>query len=132
MIAAFAVLWPGPKPAIREDGYPVAAINVLVTTMPHAHLLAEYGWGGYAISRLFPTGGRVFVDGRNDMYDQRILEDYSHIRGADPGWQSLAARYGVEAMLFPPGAPITKGPATEAGWCESYRNDAEVLLVPCP
>ena len=65
-------------------------------------------------------------------YDERILEDYSHIRGADPGWQSLAARYGVEAMLFPPGAPITKGPATDAGWCESYRNDAEVLLVPCP
>ena len=100
--------------------------------MPHAHLLAEYGWGGYAISRLSPTGGRVFVDGRNDMYDQRILEDYSHIRGADPGWQSLVARYGVEAMLFPPGAPITKGPATDADWCESYRNGAQVLLVPCP
>ena len=124
-------LWPGAKPAIREDDYPAAAMNVLTGTMPKARLLAEYGWGGYAISRLFPTGGRVFVDGRNDMYDQRILEDYSHIRGADSGWQALATRYGVEAMLFPPGAPITKGPATDDGWCEAYRNDSQVLLVPC-
>ena len=131
VVAAFAVLWPGAKPAIREDDYPAAAMNVLTGTMPKARLLAEYGWGGYAISRLFPTGGRVFVDGRNDMYDQRILEDYSHIRGADSGWQALASRYGVEAMLFPPGAPITKGPATDDGWCEAYRNDSQVLLVPC-
>jgi hypothetical protein len=131
VVAAFAVLWPGAKPAIREDDYPAAAMNVLTGTMPKARLLAEYGWGGYAISRLFPSGGRVFVDGRNDMYDQRILEDYSHIRGADSGWQALASRYRVEAMLFPPGAPITKGPATDDGWCEAYRNESQVLLVPC-
>lgn len=132
VIAAFVVLWPGAKAAIREDDYPAAAMSVLASTMPQGRLLAEYGWGGYAISRLSPTGGRVFVDGRNDMYDQRILEDYSHIRGADAGWEALVKRYGVEAMLFPPGAPITKGPATDAGWCESYRNDRQVLLVPCP
>ena len=27
----------------------------------------------------------LFVDGRNDMYSQQVLEDYSAIRAADPG-----------------------------------------------
>ena len=43
------------------------------------------------------SGGRVFVDGRNDMYDQQVLEDYDAIKNADPGWQALADRYGVDA-----------------------------------
>ncbi len=132
VIVAFAVLWPGAKPAIREDDYPAAALNVLSAKLPRVRLMAEYGWGGYAISRIYPSGGRVFVDGRNDMYDQRILDDYSHVRAADPGWQALVDRYGVEAMLFPPGAPITKGGgATDHGWCEAYRDDRKVLLVRC-
>jgi hypothetical protein len=132
VIVAFVVLWPGEKPAIREDDYPAAALDVVARQMPEARLMAEYGWGGYAISRISASGGRVFVDGRNDMYDQAILDDYSHVRAADPGWQAILRRYGVEAMLFPPGAPIVRGPATAAGWCESYRDDRQVLLVRCP
>ena len=38
---------------------------------PDARVLADYGWGGYVIYRMYAAGGRVFVDGRNDMYDQR-------------------------------------------------------------
>jgi hypothetical protein len=63
------------------------------------------------------------------MYSEKILNDYSHIRAADAGWTQLARSYRVEAMLFPPAAPITKGPAQSAGWCEAYRDAQSVLLV---
>lgn len=113
--------------------FPVAAIDRLLEVAPDANLLAEYGWGGYAISRIYPSGGRVFVDGRNDMYSQQVLEDYSAIRAADPGWESLMARYGVEAILLPPETTLARGPAIGAGWCEVYRDDAQVLyLRNCP
>ena len=46
---------------------------------------------------------RVFVDGRNDMYDQQVLEDYDSIKNADPNWQVLADRYGVDAILLEAG-----------------------------
>ena len=71
---------------------------------PDARVLADYGWGGYVIHELYQSGGRVFVDGRNDMYDQQVLEDYDAIKNADPGWQALADRYGVEALLLHPGS----------------------------
>ncbi len=66
-------------------------------------MLADYGWGGYVIHELYQSGGRVFVDGRNDMYDQQVLEDYDAIKNADPGWEALADRYGVEALLLDAG-----------------------------
>ena len=116
-----------------EKRFPVPAVDLLERVNPDARVLADYGWGGYVINRLHPTGGSVFVDGRNDMYDQQILEDYDAIRMADPNWQELVASYGVNAILLKPDATLTRGPAVYAGWCEAYRNETQVLLLPsCP
>jgi len=116
-----------------EENLPVQAVERLQEIMPDARVAAEYGWGGYVIHALYPTGGRVMVDGRNDMYDQSILETYGKIREADPDWTSVADRYQIDALLFPPDKTISRGPAEEAGWCEAYRDDNEVLyLRTCP
>jgi hypothetical protein len=113
--------------------FPVPAVELLGRVAPDARVLAEYGWGGYVIHELYPTGGRVFVDGRNDMYDQQILNDYDAIKLADPGWEAIADRYQVEAILLEPIATLTRGPAAAAGWCEAYRDETQVLyLRACP
>jgi hypothetical protein len=130
VVVAFAVS-SGGGATVRNDDYPAAAVDVLLDEAPDARVFAEYGWGGYVISRVSPAGGLVFVDGRNDMYAQQILEDYSAIRGADPGWPEIVQRYGVEAILVAPSAAITQGPALDEGWCERYRDDLQVLLLPC-
>jgi hypothetical protein len=113
--------------------FPVAGVDALERWAPDANVLAEYGWGGYVIYRLHDTGGRVFVDGRNDMYSQEVLDDYSAIRAADPDWEQLVAKYVVEALLFPPEITLTRGPAESAGWCEVLRDEWQVLyLRSCP
>ncbi len=113
--------------------FPVAGVDALVRLAPDANVLAEYGWGGYVIWRLHDDGGRVFVDGRNDMYSQQVLEDYTAIRAADPDWEELASQYGVEAILLPPETTLTRGPAESAGWCEVVRDEWQVLYLPhCP
>jgi hypothetical protein len=116
-----------------DKRFPVQGLAALKEVHPDARVLADYGWGGYAIHELYPSGGRVFVDGRNDMYDQQVLEDYDSIKNADPSWQALADRYGVDALLLKPEATVTRGPAETAGWCELYRDENEVLyLRTCP
>ena len=113
--------------------YPVEGVDWLRANRPDVNVMAEYGWGGYVIHGLYDSGGRVFVDGRNDMYDQRILEDYDAIKGADAEWQELTASYGVEALLLSPQAAVTRGPAEAAGWCEALRDEMQVLyLRSCP
>jgi hypothetical protein len=123
--------------AIAEE-FPVAAMDVLLEADPDARVVAEYGWGGYVIWSGFDAGARVFVDGRNDMYEQAILEDYSAIRAADPGWQELLAEYEVGAMLWPPEVVLTRGLLDQpmpdgTTWCEAYRDEVQVLYLPaCP
>jgi hypothetical protein len=136
-LGSMAVLIPRDLDAAMDASigsrFPVAGVDVLERLAPDANVLAEYGWGGYVIWRMHGSGAHVFVDGRNDMYSQQVLDDYSAIRAADPGWQELAARYGVEAILLPPETTLTRGPAADAGWCEVYRDKLQVLYLPhCP
>ncbi len=137
VVGALVVLVPpgvgeGPRANIASR-FPVPGVAELQRVNPDARVLAEYGWGGYVIHELYRTGGRVFVDGRNDMYDQQILEDYDAIKAADPGWEDLADAHGVEALLLDPEATVTRGPAEAAGWCEQYRDEMQVLLLrACP
>jgi hypothetical protein len=134
VVAALVITLPG-SPGLAPDPtrFPVTAMDRLTELDPDARLLAEYGWGGYAVSRLYPEGGRVFVDGRNDMYDDAILETYSAIRAAEEGWEVELDRWNVEAVLLPPDAPLVRGPLQDAGWCEVHRDDLAVLLLPeCP
>ena len=130
-VGAFTILPVSPLHVVAapENPYPSQAVDVLLRMKPDVHVLAEYGWGGYVISRIYDSGGRVFVDGRNDMYSEQILNDYSTIRDDSGDWVALTQKYGVEAMLFPPYVTIVKGPATSAGWCEAYRDSKSVLLV---
>jgi hypothetical protein len=124
--------------AAIAEAFPVAAMERLAEVDPDARVLAEYGWGGYVIWSGYDDGARVFVDGRNDMYDQAILDDYSAIRAADPGWEELLAAYEVEAMLWPPDVVLTRGlldgPLPDgSAWCEIYRDEVQVLYLPtCP
>jgi hypothetical protein len=121
-----------PAAAVRESverELPVQGVALLKDQVPDGRILAWYGWGGYVIGNMYESGAKVMVDGRNDMYDQSILDEYNHVKNADEGWARTPERYGVDAMVFPPQEPITKGPAEEAGWCEAYRDDNEVVYL---
>ena len=113
--------------------FPVAAVDRLAEIDPSARVFAEYQWGGYVISRLHDRGGTVFVDGRNDMYDEQILDDFVSIRNAEEDWERLLAHYGADAILLPPNAPLVEEPELAPRWCEAHRDEVAVLLVrDCP
>jgi hypothetical protein len=138
VVAATALIVPR-LPAVAAEqaiprNFPVAAVDVLAELDPDAHVFAEYHWGGYVTYRLFDSGGRVFVDGRNDMFDEAILEDAVRIRNAEDGWQDTLASYGrTDAILLPPEARLVDGAAQAAGWCEVHRDAVAVLLLAaCP
>ncbi|MDX6592762.1 MAG: hypothetical protein QOJ13_1958 [Gaiellales bacterium] len=121
-----------PAAAVRESierELPVQGVELLLSEVPDGRILSWYGWGGYVIGNMYDHGARVFVDGRNDMYDDSILEEYNLVRGAEPGWEEIPDRYEVDAMLFPPFEAISKGPAVTAGWCEAYRDGNEVVFL---
>jgi len=112
-----------------SNRFPVAGTAYLAQHEPSARVLTRYGWGGYVLNELYPVGGLVFADGRMHKYGGAVLDDYSAIVAADPGWERLVAAYGVDAVLLRVDTPLVRGPAQQAGWCEAYRDDLQVLLL---
>jgi hypothetical protein len=115
--------------AETDRRFPVVSVDWLARHESQARVFAEYPWGGYVAYRLHDAGGTNFIDGRNDMFDQSILEDFSSVRAGDDGWDATLRSYGATAILLRPDAPLTRGLAAEAGWCEQVRTELEVLLL---
>lgn len=111
---------------VDDTSYPVAATNDLKRIDPEAKVMAEYAWSGFLISELASSGGKVFVDGRNDMYPQTVLDDYSAIRAAAPGAERLLHEYGATAVMLPPDAGLVLA-GLSPEWCEVHRSDLVVL-----
>jgi hypothetical protein len=131
---AGVIIFVPPDPEARveasiERELPIQGVEILRERIPDGRILAEYGWGGYVIGQMSDAGALVGIDGRNDMYDDSILEMYGHVQNADPGWDAIVDEWQAEAMLFPPYRAITKGPAEDAGWCEAFRDENEVLYL---
>jgi hypothetical protein len=114
---------------LNADIYPIQAVEQLQRTRPDARVFAHYGWGGYVIWALHDAGGRVFVDGRNDMYSQQILEDYSRIAAAEGDWRGLLDSYEVSAIIVPPDSYLAAALRSDPTWCSADRSPTAVLLT---
>jgi hypothetical protein len=140
VIAAVAILTLVPRDlgasiqAEVDRRFPVRSVDWLEANDPDAQVFAAYPWGAYVSTRLRDTGGANFIDGRNDMFDQAILEDFDAIRFAEEGWPEKLDGYGATAILLEPAAPLTRVATPQDGWCEVLRTDQEVLFVrgACP
>jgi hypothetical protein len=108
---------------VDESGYPRAALAALPSGFG---LLNQYDWGGYLIYAAPATP--VFIDGRLFPYVPAVLDDYRTIVGAHPGWQDVASRRGVRAMIVRPTDPIAVR-APELGWRVAYADPIAVVLV---
>lgn len=108
---------------VDDSGYPRGALAALPGG---SGLLNQYDWGGYLIE--FAPGTPVFVDGRLFPYVPDVLADYRAIVGARPGWEAVAERRGVRAILVRPTDPIAVR-APDRGWRKAYEDPVAVLLL---
>jgi hypothetical protein len=111
--------------AIR-DQTPVAAAAFLLEARPPGPLLNSYNWGSYVIWALYPHY-LSFVDGRTDLFDDEILQEYLQLWRADPGWEDILSRWGLKTALLEPEAPITRE-LLLAGWRILYQDPQAVVL----
>jgi hypothetical protein len=107
-------------------GYPYGAIQYLKQSVPPAHLLNEYNWGGYLIWQ-YPEA-KVFIDGRMAIWEQdgiKIFQEFQDILGDNPAvvipklkqWQ-------IDTILTYSNKPINLilG-STGSSWKVGYRDN---------
>lgn len=113
--------------ATEPEGLPVGAVAYLQEEAPEGRLFNDYNWGGYLIWRLpqYP----VFVDGRTDLYDDALLNDYLAIYQVAPGWETKLEEYEVDLALIDRQAPLAGALAGHAAWELRYEDALAAVYV---
>lgn len=127
LLVAFRAASLFPESANRNaiiDKMPVGAVAYLQDKKPAGPLFNSYNWGGYLLWNLrdYP----VYVDGRTDLYDDGLLNEWLDIVSAEEGWQSKLEQWGANLILVEPSWALNKVLPYE-DWTILYQDEVSVL-----
>jgi len=103
---------------------PLEAVSFVRSQRPPGRLFNSYNWGAYLMWELpeYP----VFIDGRTDLYDDELVDEWLRVIRAEEGWQNILDRWDVRLALVEPGLPVVRE-LEAAGWLELYRDEVAVV-----
>jgi len=117
------------QPDYALDSYPVRAIDAVERQgLLGRRLLADDADGGYLILRSWPRQ-QVFFDDRFDMYPRRVIDDFTTISDANPGWAHKLAEYDVEVIVWERSRVLTQLLHLDDTWRVTYRDADYIVFV---
>ena len=109
-------LLPSHEAASIAAVYPVAGADALLRQGRGLRVLNYYDYGGYLIYRLWPSGSKVFIDGRVEVYGPAVFSDYLVVSYASPGWRGVVQRYAPDAIVLPTWHPLVGVLSKDPDW----------------
>ena len=103
---------------------PVAAVAYINEHKPAGPIFNSYNWGGYLIWNLrdYP----VYVDGRTDLYGDKILQEWLDVVQAKEGWQAVLEQGGIHLVLVEKNWPVVQLLESEH-WIKLYEDQISVV-----
>ena len=104
---------------------PLGAVEYLHKYQPEGRLFNSYNWGGYLLwsSPDYP----VFVDGRTDLYNDEIVNQWLKVVRVEDGWQDNLNEYGVNLVLIESQSMLDRTLMLSSDWVAIYRDKISVL-----
>ncbi len=111
---------------VFQDTLPVEAVNFIRTNHPQGRLFSSYNWGGYLLWELpeYP----VFIDGRTDLYDDEVINQWLQVVRAENGWQDILEKWDVHLILLEPDMKVVDL-LPENGWHLVYSDQEGVVYA---
>jgi hypothetical protein len=131
VISSFSPAWWQPFAEARfkvPEHFSGEAVRFLEQGYPNGNLLNEYSLGGYLLYALDPPP-KVFIDGRADMYGERVFSDYVTLTQLNPETEKILRKYDIDWTFFPTEHRLTHYLAGKPGWKESYRDEHVTIMV---
>jgi hypothetical protein len=116
--------------SVNENAFrkvlPVNAVAFLRDNHPAGRLFNMYNWGGYLLWELpeYP----VFVDGRTDLYDDALINEWLNTIRGEKGWQENLDRWQINTVLIEPQAALVEK-LRLAGWKQLYTDPGAVIYT---
>ena len=112
---------------IPEKRFPLGAFGYLLKNRPSGTLFNEYSWGGFSIYFLGPEMP-VFIDGRADMYGERIFGDYIKVVSLHRDFLEILNNYKVDLVLYRTDSPLIRYLKATSDWSEVYADKLATIL----
>ncbi len=106
---------------------PVAAVDWIRAHDPGDRVFNRYEWGGYL--GLQRPDQPIFIDGRADVYGDRVIAEYVRTIGLSIDPQTTFDRYAIDFVLFPPDSPLGAWLNASAKWRPVYVDDVAAVWV---
>ena len=100
-------LRPAEQASAIKAALPVQAADALARMGKPARVFNYYDYGGYLVWRFYPEGGRVFIDGRVEVYGPEVFSRYLRVSYLASGWQDVIAQAHPDAIVLPSAHPLT-------------------------
>jgi hypothetical protein len=122
-------LWQRLSPVMfpLSEKFPAQAVQYLASHPLPGKMLNEYFIGGYLLYALTPAQ-KVFIDGRADMYGEKIFGDYLKIVQLDEATDQLLSEYEIGWLIFPVKEPLLLYLKAGGGWTEVYQDRQVAIL----
>jgi hypothetical protein len=89
------------KPTLAEGVFPDKAATFIEQKKLPPNIYHPYEWGGYLIWKLYPDY-KVFIDSRGTG----SVQEHHRVLNAEPGWDGILDKYGVNTVLYWPLLPF--------------------------
>ena len=116
------------QPIAEATEFPGGAVQFILAERPPQPIYNEYTWGGYFIWKLYPDYP-VYIDGRADVYGDKLLEDSLKVHDANPGWRELLTSYGTRTVLVKPASGLATSLRDDNSWRKVFEDKQAVIFV---
>src|SRR3989441_10500511 len=99
-------LRPAAEAAAIKAALPVQAADALQRTGRPLRVFNYYDYGGHLVWGLYPDGGRVFIDGRVEVYGSAVLRRYLRVSYLASGWEEVPPQARPHAIVLPSAHPL--------------------------
>jgi hypothetical protein len=115
--------------AAIERTFPVGSTAALQRLGRPVRIFIDYQYGGYLIWTLYPSGSRVFIDGRVEVYGPRIFGDYLRVAYLADGWRAVIDRAHPDAIMLPNGHPAIQLLERDPSWQRFSQDGVATVLT---
>src|SRR5436853_362400 len=79
--------------------------------------------------RLYPDGGRVFIDGRVEVYGPQVFSRYLRVSYLASGWEDVLAQAQPDAIVLPSAHPLTGILGQDADFRLLSRDEVATVFI---
>lgn len=109
------------------ENYPRRATEFVLENKIAGQMYNHYNQGGFLIWLLYPQY-KVFIDGRYEMFDPDIIEDFITVGEGGEDWEEPLVKYGVNFLLLSP-KDVHPGLAISENWVMVYFDNYAAIYI---